>query len=368
VTARAVIATSWNRSAVSYQFRRLAQSLAERGVEVHFLDDRRKDVPLEAGVQEIHHWPGTGRPGGVGAVRYASSLVRRLEPQIVVANFVAVTPLGLAARAARVPVRVCWYHSASDALRIDTEAARGGALGPVAEARRTVQLARKRLVYLTYTDIVAVSAQTAEDVVRTYKVPPGRVAVHENAVIDGPVRDHEPGPDAPVVAVGRLHTSKGHAVLIDAVARMTDRRPLVIAGEGPERARLESLAAELGVDLRLPGVASNAAARQLMARAAVVAVPSLSEGFGLTAIEGFAAGVPVVASAAGGLRDLIDDGVEGYLCPPGDPGALAARLDDAVRPEANGELGRRARQTFLERFEVGKRADVIADWLVERLP
>src|SRR5262249_4412772 len=117
--------------------------------------------------------------------------------------------------------------------------------------------------------------------------------------------------------------------------------PLVIAGDGPLRKRVPGA---------LGWVPPSELAR-LYARAAVVACPSRREGFGVVCAEAMAHARPVVASAVGGLRDLVVDGETGILVPPGDVAALRAALErllaDAGLRRRLGEAGRERVRTLL---------------------
>jgi glycosyltransferase involved in cell wall biosynthesis len=139
-----------------------------------------------------------------------------------------------------------------------------------------------------------------------------------------------PPAGGPVLAAGRLLPEKGFDVLVRAAARTGDR--LVVLGEGPERERLEHLAASLHVDLELPGAVAPGEMAGWYRRARVVAVPSRREGFGMVAAEAAAAGRAVVGSRVGGVPTVVDDGTTGLLVPPGDVDALATALAE-VRPE-----------------------------------
>jgi glycosyltransferase involved in cell wall biosynthesis len=133
---------------------------------------------------------------------------------------------------------------------------------------------------------------------------------------------------APIVlAAGRLAPQKGFGVLLEAAARWRDLEPaplLVIAGDGPLAGELRARAAALGVRAEFPGRRDDIPA--LLASAAVFVLPSLWEGQPLVLQEALRAGVPVVATHAGGIPDLTGDDAA-LLVPPGD----AARLADAVR-------------------------------------
>ena len=171
--------------------------------------------------------------------------------------------------------------------------------------------------------------------------------------------------DAPVVAfAGRLVPEKGADIAIRAFARIVAPFPtarLWIAGAGPERAGLETLGKELGIDSRVDflGHLSRPELEARLARAWVQCVPTLwEEPFGLVAAEAQARGTVVVASAVGALPELIADGKTGYLLPPGDPGALATALQQVLAdPGAADRLGDAARVTTMKRFGVDAYAD-----------
>jgi len=142
----------------------------------------------------------------------------------------------------------------------------------------------------------------------------------------------------PIVFCARLLVPKnGVDVAVEAARRLRDRGPacaLLVAGDGPERERLAGQVHEYGLEghVRFLGTVDAAPMPGWCARASVVIVPSVShkgveEATSISAIEGQACARPVVASALGGLREVVTDGVNGLLVPPGDPDALA----DAVR-------------------------------------
>jgi glycosyltransferase involved in cell wall biosynthesis len=130
-----------------------------------------------------------------------------------------------------------------------------------------------------------------------------------------------------VLAAGRLAPQKGFGVLLEAASRWRDLEPeplLVIAGDGPLAGELRARAASLGVAAEFPGRRDDIPA--LLASAAVFVLPSLWEGQPLVLQEALRAGMPVVATRAGGIPYLTGDDAA-LLVPPGD----AAGLADAVR-------------------------------------
>lgn len=137
-------------------------------------------------------------------------------------------------------------------------------------------------------------------------------------------------PDAWVVGtVGRLAPVKNQALLLQAAARSpaaADR--IVIAGDGPEAQPLYALAAELGITDRVTFLGERHDVPRILAALDVFALPSLSEGMPLSAIEAMASGLPVVAMAVGGVPAVVRGGETGLLVRSGDAAMLAAALGD----------------------------------------
>lgn len=176
---------------------------------------------------------------------------------------------------------------------------------------------------------------------------------------DGPMA---PRTDRPrIISVGRLVPRKGFESLIRALPRVPCAAELVIVG-GPARAELANdseaqhllrLATQLGVAdrVRLHGAVTRDEMPALLRSADVVACTPWYEPFGIVPLEAMACGVPVVATAVGGMRDTVVDDVTGRLVPPKDAAALgdslAALLADRDRRKALGAAGReRARSRY----------------------
>lgn len=131
--------------------------------------------------------------------------------------------------------------------------------------------------------------------------------------------------------VGRLAHQKGHTYLLNAMVTVVNEFPdavLVILGDGPDREKLEELAKQLGIEsnLRWLGSVDQEFVFRMFAVIDIFVMPSLYEGFGLTAAEAMAAGLPVVGSRVDGLAEVVEDGVTGYLVKPGDSVILAKSM------------------------------------------
>lgn len=147
--------------------------------------------------------------------------------------------------------------------------------------------------------------------------------------------------------VARLSPEKGHLYAIEAfhaLVKDIQELHLVLVGEGQERANLERQADSLQLADRLHFLGERADARQIIGALDLMVLPSLTEGLPNVVLEAFAYKTPVVATAVGGVPELVKDGETGWLVPPRDPHALAQAIRDALsNPE---EARRRAENAY----------------------
>lgn len=168
-----------------------------------------------------------------------------------------------------------------------------------------------------------------------------------------------------ILFVGLLSESKGVFVLLDACAELKRRAVpfrVELVGEFPSertRANVERRVRQAGLEevVQARGVLVGAAKHRAYAAAAVLAFPTFfeSETFGLVLIEAMQFSLPVVATSWRGIPAVVEDGVNGFLVPVGDAGALADRLAQVLTDRAWAErLGRRGRQAYEERFRLDR--------------
>ena len=198
--------------------------------------------------------------------------------------------------------------------------------GPVAAALERLVARRARVVLAASADLAdRARALGATDVRLAPVAAPPLVATGRDPGLGHPL----------VLAVGRLHPQKGYDTLIAALPLLGDA-VVAVAGDGPLAAELAAAAPQI----RWLGARDDVA--DLLAAADVVVLPSVWEARSLTAQETLRAGRPLVASAVGGIPDLVGDGA--VLVPAGDPVALGSAvrrlLDDRAAARALGERGR----------------------------
>ncbi len=264
------------------------------------------------------------------------------------ANRVAV----YARRLARVPVRLVFRVGTTTSTKL---AGRN-------RLKRWRYYRSMRRIYPQADKIIAVSQGAAADLAAILKLAIEDIEVIPNPVITPamfrlakepsphPWLDHKVCPV--IIAVGRLTTAKGYPTLIRAFAHVGRRRPcrLIILGEGRQRADLERLAAELGVEdsVSFPGFVANP--YSYVSRADLFVLSSVWEGSPNALTEALALGVPVVSTdCPSGPREILQDGRYGPLVPVGDTEALArAILDTLAQPADRAFLMSAVRRYTLE--------------------
>lgn len=265
--------------------------------------------------------------------------IRAVDADLVHTHMLHATLAGqLAAALARVPARVVTRHYTDDLLPA---------------ARR----AAERFTLRRATHVIAVSEAVAENL-RAAGLEQDRVSVVHNGVdIERFDAESARAADPPwpaawhdallVGSVGNLFPYKGYDVLLRAFAAVVKEEPrarLVIIGEGRERQMLTALARQLDLTQRVALVGRSASVPALLRRLSVYVQPSLSESFGIAAAEAMAARLPVIATTAGGLTELVGRDGAGLLVPARDPAALAAAilrvLRDGDEARSLGEKGR----------------------------
>lgn len=206
---------------------------------------------------------------------------------------------------------------------------------------------------------LAVSHGIANELVGTLGWPREKIDVVYNAVdlarveVEAPpgLREELGGSEGRplVLTPARLDAQKGHRFLFEAIQQVPEAN-FLLAGEGPERAQLEALAAQLGIVDRVRFLGRREDVPQLLAACDVFVLPSLYEGSSLAVLEAMAAGIPIVSSAIGGTDELIEDGRSGLLVAPEDVAGLATALRRVIDgPGLRESLSARAR----ERVEAG---------------
>lgn len=220
------------------------------------------------------------------------------------------------------------------------------------ESRNAGYNAVMRAVF-TGASAVVCNTQNTADMAMRFGVPREHIVVAYPGVdtrrFGGDAPSAEPARRGPVLlSVGFLIKQKGHETAIRALPSLVKEWPdlrYLVVGDGPERGRLESLAAELGVAANVSFLGRVPEAELLAAYKAAdvyvqpsVVVDGVTEGYGISFVEAGAAGLPVVGGRCGGVIEAVVDGVTGFLVTPGDAPDFARAVSTLLR---DGDLRRR---------------------------
>ena len=311
---------------------RFADEIRRRGFPVTIVDTRRLVSP--------------------GALAVLVRHFRRTRPHLVHTAGARASFYGrLAARAARVPAVVSSVHTSI----ADYE---------VAPWRRALYLVLDRLSARGAGRIIATSEAVAASLVTHHRVPAAKIVTIPNRPDPAelsPTRAREETrgalggtPDRSLIGVvARLTDQKGVGDFISALAllRGRDQWRAVVVGDGPLRAGLEEQAREAGVTERCRFAGVRTDLGDVLGALDLLVVPSWSEGLPYLVLEAMLAATPIIATAVGGIPEVIVDGIHGALVPPRAPARLAEAitraLDDSARARGLADAARRHAQASL---------------------
>ncbi len=331
----------------------LARGLALRGHEVRLFSfrggPRRAEIDLPCCVPS---YPFAGR--GLAA---CLSWLRDFRPQVAYTFGARAHSWGrLAARLAAVPSLLVGYRQQRD-YWLDRATLRWNAA------------------------VVCNAQAVAERVARRYGLPPGKLHVIPNGVDAERFAEPDLGGLAAlglhrpfIVQTARLHPNKDHATALRAFQQLRLAQQdvqLVLVGDGPRRAALERQALAMGVGPHVRFLGTRAEVAPILAGAAVGWLSSRIEGAPNAVLEYLAAGLPVVATRAGGTAELLRDGEDGFLCAVGDAGAMAQRTrellaDEGLRARLGAEGRRRAALEFPLRAMIDRTEALLRQVVAER--
>ena len=362
-----ILALSFGDGGVERSIVNLIRGLSEIGVGVDLILGRRES-PYVAEADAVARVSVLGGTSTLRVLPWMVAYLRRERPDVLLcakepASRPLLWALLLAARRLLgLRVRVVFRTATTISAQLERR-------NPLV---RAVFVWRVRRLYRAADGVIAISRGVAEDLACITRLPASSIPVAPNPVVTPELgaRADEPaghpwldGKDRPVVlGVGRLARTKDFPTLVRAFARVRARRParLVILGDGRQRRRLERLVSELGLedDVSMPGFTANP--YPAMARADVVALTSLREGFGNVLAEALAVGTPVVATdCPSGPREILAGGRYGRLVPVGDAGALAEALMQTLDETPDRERLRASAERFTVRHSAQRYAEIL---------
>ncbi len=347
--------------------------LVERGIDVRVLAFAPSNAAESLDPAPVTRIARTALPGRLAAYARAYRRLARTADCVLALGLLLPrpTPHGVPV-VIKVPGDTVWERAVARGWVAPTEEVEG--FDARRHARRVEWLKRWRRAEVRRAAHVVVPSRFLRDMAASWGVRTCRLSVIPNAVPDdGHARAIDAsaarralgwGSDEPVVVVaGRLVRWK-HVDLVFEAARAVPGLRIVVAGEGPEQRRLETLAQTLGVRAEFAGALPGDALTRVLRAADYLVLYSSYEGLSHTAIEALVAGTPVVASRRGGNPEVVDHGRNGLLVEHPDVGALAAALGEAFAPGRRAQLAAgttASRHRFAPDGQVAALVDLLHD-------
>jgi phosphatidyl-myo-inositol alpha-mannosyltransferase len=307
-------------------------------------------VPFNGSIAPIAPWPSSARRVEKALAQFLPDVVHVHEPLLP-------GPAMFATRNRSEPV-VATFHAYADRAVIFS------LMAPLL-----------RTVWRRLSARIAVSQAAASFVARRF--PGDGIRVIPNGVETEQFARAEPAAlpqGRKVLFVNRLEPRKGFAVMVDAFRRLATAHPdllLVVAGDGPERDAVRRLTPPLRERVVMLGNVPHDRLPSIHAACEVFCAPATGrESFGIVLVEALSSGLPVVASAIPGYREVIRDDVDGLLVPPGDPEAVARAvgrlLGDADLSKRLSETGRKTARRYSWDTVAGEIEAVYREVLAEK--
>jgi glycosyltransferase involved in cell wall biosynthesis len=303
-----------------------------------------------------------------GWIRELRSLIRNERPALIHTSLFEADIAGrLAGAGTPIPVLTSLVNTSYDLVRLDDPAVNRSKLA----ATRVIDAWTAR--HLT-THFHAITNAVKDAAVRDLRVPPSSITVIPRG--RDPERLGEPssarrararrslgldGDPFVLLSVGRQEFQKGQWHLLEAMPAIGSRVPealLLLAGrDGNASGRLRGTAARMSLNGRARFLGHRDDVPEVLAAADLFVFPSLYEGLGGALIEAMALGLPIVASDLPAIREVVEDGRNAVLVPPGSPPALSAAVTDLAEDrDRRRRMGERGREIFRERFTLERSA------------
>jgi glycosyltransferase involved in cell wall biosynthesis len=276
-----------------------------------------------------------------GAVAEVERLVGQVQPDLVSTHSFK------AGFAGRLAARRCGVPS--------IYTAHGWPFSPgIPWVRRRIALPLERLAASWCRMIITVSAADRELALRSRLATAAKLVTVRNGVPDTDLRAVPGGPGLPrVVMIARFEPQKDYALVLRALQGLNTDFRADLVGDGPTRGSAEGLVRRLQIEEKVQFLGFRRDAARILSEAHVFALASRWEGLPLTILEAMRAGLPVVASDVGGVREAVVEGETGFLVPRGDVGAFRARLEKLLTSsELRGRMGAAGRKRYEAHFRV----------------
>jgi glycosyltransferase involved in cell wall biosynthesis len=183
-----------------------------------------------------------------------------------------------------------------------------------------------------------------------------QVALIHNGISDYPARSRSSGgPEIALVMVARFAPPKDHLLVMRALQGLPAHVHLLLVGDGPSLKNAQAQSVQLGVHHRISFLGQRADVASILLAADLFVLASNCEGLPISILEGLRAGLPVVTTDAGGVRDCVHDGITGLVVPRGDVASLRSAISALVdAPSLRARMGAAGRQLYEREFTAAR--------------
>jgi len=214
-----------------------------------------------------------------------------------------------------------------------------------------------------FNKIIAVSNSVKNYIVKVYRAEAKKIMVIYNGVeinnffqTENRLDNAKNNRKMIIGSIGRLTKQKGFEYLIEAVAKLAERNiECLIAGDGELKKELETKVKKLGLDDKIKFLGWQKDIKSFLNKLDIFILPSLWEGFGIAILEAGSAGLPVIASKVDGIKEIIEDSVDGLLAKPANGDELAQKIEFLLRDEKlAGDLANNLQTKIKNNFNIQK--------------
>lgn len=343
--------------ALNIQTKNVAYKLSEDW-DVWFFTQPRVGKPVTQVNDHLvlMEWPNK-RPTGIKDLLFCIKHLRLIKPETVIVHFGATKVMMAASWLTGVKNRVAWYHTLSTQTRLESKGF----------IRTRFNLLVRTLMYAAATKVVVQNQYAAKDAMDNHGVAAKKIVQIENGLDKAGVAKASYNyvqPGLKFLYLGRLHYSKGCDFLVKVFAQVVKRYPnvsLEIVGGGEIAGNLKALVDELGATGRitLPGPTKDyESVFGYLNEAYVLVVPSRADNFPTVVFEAFSYGIPVIGSKAGGIPEMIDNNVNGYLCGNENEEEWVEKISYLIENKAERDkMAANARKTFERRYTMARHVE-----------
>ena len=340
-----MIAHGWSDVSLNLQSKALALAFSKNN-KVIFLSSKKtgRDILQINENLVVYEWPGK-RPVGWKDFFFAFKKMKQHHPDLIVTNFAANDIMLFTSWLFGVKTRVSYFHTLVRQHIADHQS-----LG----FRQRINIFRKGFAFRMATHMLASSNAAKEDLVKYYWVKKKRVHIFPNALPDTGLRNYHSAKS--IGFLGRLDRSKGVDILLDAfknIAGVFPAATLIITGKGGREKELKEKihALQLQGRIFMNGAIPYEEVRLFLATLYFLVVPSRMDNLPTVALEALSVGTPVIASNAGGLPGIVEDGYNGLLFENENINMLAEKMKGLLEDEEKrNEMSVNARSSFEKKY------------------